>query len=156
MPVNAVSALQPEERAESQAKIETLLSTAVDEWPNKLRVAGTPSLEWVEAFDRHYDRGAIQRVIDRADPSEIENEYARLCGQFGVVLGEVLRHQRPTLVWLYGRPYWESALYDEATGYRVNVFHWAIKKMSEYGVDDGFAAKTRACLNVLQQQARSH
>jgi hypothetical protein len=155
LPVDAVSALEPDKRAEVQSHIQEILSAAVDEWPRNLDVADTPSFAWVEAFDRRYDRATIQQVIDAADPSEIGNEYVRLCGQFGVVLSEVLRQERPTLVWLYGQPYWESALYDEATGYRVNVFHWAIKKMSEYGVDDGFAAKTRACVNVLRRQTRA-
>jgi hypothetical protein len=69
-----------------------------------------------------------------------------------VVLGEVLRQELSELVWLYDMPYWESALFYGATGSRVNVFQWAVKKMSEYGVDDGFGAKVGACVNLLRSR----
>ncbi len=42
-------------------------------------------------------------------------------------------------------PYGESRLPYVPCGAEVAVFHGAIKKMSEYGVDDGFADKVQAC-----------
>ena len=32
----------------------------------------------------------------------------------------------------------------------VPVFHWAIKKFSTYGIDDGFADKPQVCVQMLQ------
>ena len=47
-------------------------------------------------------------------------------------------------------PYWESALYDQRSGTRINVFHLAIKKFSEYGVDAGFQAKAKMCIEMVR------
>ena len=57
----------------------------------------------------------------------------------------MLQALEPRLSWLYDWPYWESALYDQETRSRINVFHWAVKKMSEYGVEDGLTDKLNAC-----------
>ena len=37
------------------------------------------------------------------------------------------------------------------TGYGITVFDWAVKKFSEYGFDDGFAAKFEAALSRVEQ-----
>ena len=61
---------------------------------------------------------------------------------------------RASLDWIIEWPYWESSLFDNKTGHVLAVFHWAIKKMSDYGIDDGFAAKTKACLQLLEEDRR--
>jgi len=33
----------------------------------------------------------------------------------------------------------------------IPVFHWAVKKMSGYGWDDGFVQKIDACLKLLDK-----
>ena len=45
-------------------------------------------------------------------------------------------------------------MFDPKTGTVIAVFHWAIKKLSEYGVDDGYAAKTKACLQFLEDELK--
>jgi hypothetical protein len=57
-------------------------------------------------------------------------------------------------VWRLDWPYWDSCLFDPKTGTVIAVFHWAIKKLSEYGVDDGYAAKTKACLQFLEDELK--
>jgi hypothetical protein len=37
------------------------------------------------------------------------------------------------------------------TGISMPVFHWAMKKMSSYGVDDAFVAKINACVQLLEK-----
>ncbi len=44
-------------------------------------------------------------------------------------------------------PYCESSLVDPDTGRLIPVFNLAIKKMSDYGVDDGFGDKVKSCGN---------
>ena len=61
-----------------------------------------------------------------------------------------MREAEPQLEWLADWPYWESALLDVPSGYRINVFHWAIKRFSEYGLEDGYRAKVAKCLEMVR------
>ena len=72
-----------------------------------------------------------------------------LCCEFGAVLGHTLLGLTGRTAWLPDWPYWESAIYDCTSGYRVNVFHWAIKKLSDYGIDDGYRAKLLKCAELI-------
>lgn len=135
----------------ARAELARALEGTRQAWSSYLTVKDDPSLEWVRAFDEHYTRERIDKVIQHADPAAPDNDYLALCIQFGLVLGESLRQELPRLQWLYDRPYWESAIVDLDTCSRINVFHWAVKKLSEYGVEDGFRAKVLACVNILTE-----
>jgi len=124
---------------------------ATDDWPNVVRVSGSPSMEWIDAFDRHYDRKRVAAVIAASNPADFDNELVILSCEFGAMLGKVLSDEAAELEWLYDWPYWESALYDPKHGMRINVFHWAIKKFSDYGVDDGFRAKVLQCRDLVRK-----
>jgi hypothetical protein len=89
-------------------------------------------------------------MVEASDPAKLGNELLVLCCEFGAVLGEVLRTAAPRLEWVYDWPDWESGLLDPAHGYRINVFHWAVKKFSDYGLDDGFAAKVAQCVSLVE------
>jgi len=56
--------------------------------------------------------------------------------------------------WLYSAPYFNSIIVHRKTGYGITVFDWAVKKFSEYGVDDGFAAKFHAALAGVNEQGK--
>jgi hypothetical protein len=64
----------------------------------------------------------------------------------------VLQNLEPRLSWIYDWPYWESALYHQETRSRINVFQRAVKKMSEYGVEDGLIEKLEACRTFLRSR----
>jgi hypothetical protein len=135
-------------------QIDGMVDAARQDWPTYLPVTGDINLDWIDAFDRHYDRDRIHEVIDRSDPSSFSNDYVVLCCEFGAGLSRVLRDAKPRLVWRLDWPYWDSSLLDPETGTAIAIFHWAIKKMSEYGVDDGFRAKVKACLQFLNEKRR--
>jgi hypothetical protein len=67
------------------------------------------------------------------------------------VLADVMASQNPRLVWKLETPHWESSLVDPKSGTEIPPFHFAIKKMSEYGVDDGFVAKLRMLHSALSE-----
>jgi len=129
-----------------------MVRAASSDWKRYLDIGSKVSLGWVEAFDAYYDRSRIRDLIERSDPKESDNEYHVVCIQFGVVLGTVLSQMIPRLRWLLDWPYWESAPYDSKTGTRVNVFHWAVDKLSEDGVDDGFAVKLQVVAQLLERE----
>lgn len=144
-----ISPLPDEGQEQAAEMVKTMVDAATDDWPRRLAVRPPISLAWIESFDAYYNRERIARLIRRSDPEEFGNEYVVLCCEFGAVLGTVLADQLATLHWMYAWPYWESMLFHSPTGSLIPPFHWAIKKMSEYGVDDGFAAKIGACVRIL-------
>jgi hypothetical protein len=144
-----ISVLTQESQDETAARVRDMLEAATADWPVLFKVKGLPSSDWIAEFDRHFQRRRIQKIIKRSAPEQYDNDYLVLCCELGAVLGDVLVSLEPRLMWLYDWPYWDSALYDQSTRSRLNVFHWAIKKMSEYGVDDGLTAKIDAGRKTL-------
>ncbi len=112
-------------------------------------------LAWIQGFDAFYDRREIARMLETADPGDRRNPYAMTCQGFAAALGEVLVASMPGCAWLPQAPTWESAIYDPRGGVRVNVFDWSVKKLSEYGVDDGVAMKIKVCAAMCEDGWRA-
>ncbi len=145
----AVSRLQPEAASDALARVSAMLAAAEEDWPTYLSVAGTVDLSWVREFDEYYNKKQVRQLVARSKPDNFGNDYVVVACEFGAVLGQVLQDQCDRLQWVAGHPYWESSLFDSKTGFVIPVFHWAIKKLSGYGLNDGFAAKIQACVRVL-------
>lgn len=148
------SSLKRTQQEEVSDRIDRMLEAARSDWSGYLFLTGEPDLRWIETFDEYYDRDQIQKLISRSDPRDFSNDYVVTCCEFGAVLGYVMTSLQPLLQWQYEWPYWESALFDPRSGNVIPPFHWAVKKMSEYGVDDGFGAKVELCLELLEQKAK--
>jgi hypothetical protein len=116
---------------------------------------GKIDLAWIQGFDAFYDRSRIARMLESSDPADRRNPYALTCQGFAAALGEVLIASMPGCEWLPDAPPWGSAVYDPAGGCRINVFDWAVKKLSEYGVDDGYAMKVKGCVGMYEDGWRS-
>jgi hypothetical protein len=144
------SPLTAPSRKKVARQLATMREAAEADWPSYLAVEDSLSMDWIAAFDRYWTRANVIALVDRSDSSEFSNELLVTCCEFGVAMGEVMRAQLPQLEWLYDWPYWESALLDVPSGYRINVFHWSIKRFSEYGVDDGYVAKMGQCLDLVR------
>jgi hypothetical protein len=144
-PVSEVSPLTPES---ARRAIELLrsLATAV----GGAGSGGKLDLGWIQEFDAFYNREEIAKMLAAADPSNFKNQYAITCQAFAAALGEVVIESMPGCVWLPDAPVWESAIYDPAAGIRVNVFDWSLKKLSEYGVDDGYAMKVQVVAGLRE------
>jgi len=132
------------------AQVNRMLEAARGDWPKYLKVDEPVDIGWVEAFDAYYDEKRVIDLVDSSLPNQNGNNYIVIACEFGAVLGHVLKQSLSRLEWVAGDPYWESALFDPQTGNLIAVFHWAIKKLSSDGIDDGFAAKLRACLGALE------
>ena len=131
-------------------QIEPMLGAAQNDWPANLPVSPPVSLAWVEAFDGHWSRKRVADLLAAADAGDFANDAVVLTCELGAILGSVLRQAAPQLEWLAGWPYWESALLDVPSGRRLNVFHWAIKRFSEYGLEDGHSAKVTTCVDLVR------
>jgi hypothetical protein len=128
-----------------------MLEAVQGDWPNYLPVKPPLSVEWIEEFDEFWTADRVREVLDRSDPRLFHNDVLVMVCEMGVALGEVMRQAAPQLEWLLDWPYWESGLLDVPSGNRINVFHWAVKRFSEYGIDDGYGAKVRACIEQVRR-----
>lgn len=151
-PLNQLSPLPPDIQTKVRNQIAIALRAAEIDWPNVLGVAKPVDLKWVEAFDRSWPLEELTKLVTRANAEDLSNMYVVVSCEFGAVMGHVLQSIAPRLVWIPQLLYWDSELFDPQSGLSIPVFHWAIKKMSSYGVNDGFAAKVGACLQILDKR----
>lgn len=107
-------------------------------------------LNALDAVDKYYDRTRIADLIKESDPKDFSNPYLVTVCEFGAMLGHLFK-QADDFDWLYSHPYFHSILVHKNTGFGITVFDWAVKKFSEYGVDDGFAAKFQMALENIKQ-----
>jgi hypothetical protein len=149
-PPAAASGLSDDGRQAAAQHITGMFEAAQRDWPSYLAVTGAPSLAWVEAFDDYWTATRVQELLSRSDPADFANDLVVTVCEFGAVLGHVMREAAPQLEWLPDWPYWESGLLDVPSGYRINVFHWAIKRFSEYGLEDGYGAKVGQCIALVR------
>lgn len=99
----------------------------------------------LDAVDKYYDRARIAQLIKESDPTDFSNAYLVTVCEFGVMLGHLFK-QMDGFEWLYSHPYFHSIIVHKDTGFGITVFDWAIKKFSEYGVDDGYVEKFHAAI----------
>jgi hypothetical protein len=107
-------------------------------------------LDALDAVDKYYDRARIADLIKESDPTDFSNPYLVTVCEFGAMLGHLFK-QVEGFNWLYSHPYFHSIIVHKDTGFGITVFDWAVKKFSEYGVDDGFAAKFQLALENIKQ-----
>ncbi|MBI5366006.1 MAG: hypothetical protein HZA54_03130 [Planctomycetes bacterium] len=150
-----VCALTPDSCAQVAARIARMQQAVRGDWPRYLKTQGEISPAWIDAFDRHYNRTRIAAVIARSTPTDFSNDYLVLCCELGAAIGYVLNRAEPQLPWVYEWPYWESCLLDVPSGNRIHVFHWAIKKFSDYGAEDGLEGKLRCCRELVRSGWRA-
>ncbi len=110
-------------------------------------------LNVVDAVDKYYDRKRIADLISKSDPSDFSNDYVIEVCEFGATLGHLF-NQVEGYGWLYSHPYFHSIIVHKDSGSGITVFDWAVKKFSEYGTDDGFAAKFQMALESVKQSKR--
>lgn len=147
----SVSTIDQKAQAKLIEHISTMAKAAREDMREDLKILGDIDLKWIDAFDRYATRARVKDLIERSDPGNFNNQYVVVCCEFGAAIGYVLQNLQPRLIWKVQYAYWDSGLVDPKTGTVIMVFHWAIKKMSEYGIDDGFAAKIKACLELLDR-----
>ena len=149
-PSGAVSPLTDAGVERVNVQLESMRKAALEDWPTYLDVRAPIGLEWIGAFDQHWTRERVGEVLDAADPTDFSNEVVVLSCELGIVIGDVFRTACPQLEWLLDWPYWESCLLDVPTGYVINVFDWAIARLSEYGIADGYAAKVGRAIELVR------
>jgi len=130
-------------------QIQKMADAALDDYQHIIK-SNKLDLNVLDAVDKYYDRKRIAEIISKSDPTDFSNDYMIEVCEFGATLG-YLFNQEDRYGWLYSHPYFHSIIVHQDTGFGITVFDWAVKKFSEYGVDDGFAAKFQMALESVKQ-----
>jgi hypothetical protein len=138
--------LEPEYLAEVKKLINVIMPEAALKDFQHVIKANSLDLNMLDAVDKFYNRAKIAELIKESDPKNFSNSYLVTVCEFGVMLG-YLFIQLEGFGWLYSHPYFNSIIVHKESGFAITVFDWAVKKFSEYGVDDGFVAKFRAAID---------
>ena len=148
------SPLTDDGQFEIMKMVEGMIDAARGDWPTFLKVSEPVNIDWIDEFDKFHDKRCIKALMKSSKSDDFSNDFVVRCCEFGAVLGHVLMSFQPNLHWVYDYPYWESSVFDPETGNIIPVFHWAIKKFSSYGIDDGFKAKVLACSQMIQRERK--
>jgi hypothetical protein len=150
---NGATELEAELRGEAQTALEEMREAALGDLAEFLQVeVAETSLESIDAVDRFWTPGEVTALAARtaADAGE-QDEYLLTAVELGILLGEALRELVPACEWRVDWPYWESAVVHPPTGDVVNVFHWAVNKLSASGVNEPLVLKLEACAAELRR-----
>lgn len=148
--LDEIQYLTPEYLEEIKTLINDTMTKAILEDFSFIHKSDGIDLDFLDAIDKYYDRAKITELIKESDPKDFSNPYLVTVCEFGVILGQLFR-QLEGYDWLYSHPYFHSIIVHKNTGIGITVFDWAVKKFSEYGVDDGFVAKFHAAVDEVNE-----
>jgi hypothetical protein len=134
---------------QTKQQIDRLTQAALEDY-QAISESNKLNLNVLDAVDKYYDRKKIAEIIKESDPEDFSNLYLVTICEFGVTLG-YLFSQIEGFGWLYSYPYFHSIIVHKETGFGITVFDWAVKKFSEYGVEDGFSAKFHAAVAGIEK-----
>ncbi len=133
---------------------EIMVHAALEDFKNIIQ-SGKLDFNVLDAVDKYYNRKKIAALIKESDSTDFSNPYVVKVCEFGVMLGHLF-NQIEGFDWLYSHPYFHSIIVHKETGFGITVFDWAIKKFSEYGVDDGYVAKFHAALEGVNGKFKNN
>ena len=137
-----ISRLYPEDQLRTIEQFSTTMgNAAVSDLGRLLNLPPSVDFDWIHAVDEYYDTERIAALLQDSDATEDGNPYFIVCIEIASLIGMMMRQLVPTLEWVGESPYWETWLWNSATGHCVTPIDWAIKKLSDYGWDDGLVAK---------------
>jgi hypothetical protein len=151
--LNEIQYLPPGLLKQNKEQLQIMAEAALSDYQQIIK-SEKLGINVLDAVDKYYNRSKIAEIINQSDPTEFSNDYLVQVCEFGATLGHLF-NQFDDYGWLYSEPYFHSIIVHKETGYGITVFDWGVKKFSEYGVDDGFAAKFQMAIEIVKQ-LKSH
>ncbi len=139
--------------AHTKAQIDKMIEAALADYQDIIK-SDQIDLILLGAVDKHFDKKKVIEIVRSSDPSDFSNLYLVNVCEFGATLG-CLFNQNHEFGWLYSYPYFHSIIVHKPTGFGITVFDWAVKKFSNYGIDDGYVAKYYAAIEGIQNHKLS-
>lgn len=129
-----------------------MTDAAVVDFGNLLTLAPPVDFQWIQTIDEHFNVDQIAGLIAESDPTENGNSYFITCIELGTLIATMMQELVPDLEWMADSPYWESSLWHPASGHVISPVHWAIKKLSDYGWEDGLVPKIHCGMHALHHR----
>jgi hypothetical protein len=149
--IDSLQNLNEDGRNMAQRQIQSIFQAGKTDISGHLKKRGAPlDLDFVKAIDGHYQSKIIESVLGQSDSTKFANPYLVLCCEIGAIVAEVLRAQRPELQWVYDLPYWDSFLFDLNSKVKLNVFFWAVRRLSAEADRQTLAEKIQAALDFIK------
>lgn len=155
-PRNGISAAELSELDEMDQEavinqLDTMRKVGLQELTDHTGLNFTCTANAIEQIDQWYDEIHVNDLIDHStcDATGVTDVFIRSV-EIGALLGQWFIEQGQAFAWLPTIPYWESPFYHRKTGSIVPVLHWAVKKFTSYGIEDGLLAKCQACVQRLE------
>ncbi|MFT5124858.1 MAG: hypothetical protein ACI9QL_004108 [Candidatus Omnitrophota bacterium] len=149
--ISVLNPLTPEGIQAARDQISGMRKAAEADFPTLLDTEEPLSLDWLRATDTWCTPEAVANLLEQSDPKNFANNYVVVACELGVAIGEALIQEQPGLQWLHDWPYWDSAIFDLNSKTKINVFHWAFKKLSGDGMEDALMEKVTASLDFVRQ-----
>ncbi len=134
---------------DTKKQINKMTNAALQDY-QKIITSDKLGLNVLGAVDKFYDRKKIAEIIKLSAPEDFSNLYFVSVCEFGSTLGHLF-NELDGFGWLYSYPYFHSIIVHKETGFGITIFDWAVKKFSEYGVDDGFVSKFHAAVDGINE-----
>ncbi|MDM4019542.1 hypothetical protein, partial [Roseiconus lacunae] len=151
-PASALSPLHDEDQERYIHHVSvTMTDAAVGDFGNLLELSSPVDFDWIQSIDDYYNVDRIAELIAESDPTKDGNSYFITCIELGTLIAKMLQSLVPDLEWMANSPYWESSLWHPASGHIIPPTHWAIKKFSDYGWDDGLVPKIHCGAHALRE-----
>lgn len=137
--------------AKLTTQIHKLFEAAQEDWSEYLPVKKPFGMSWIRAFDDYYTAEKIHELLQVSESNDNNSDYVVTACELGAVIGKQMKAMNPALHWLVDWPYWDSVLFHSPSGTKIAVFHWGIKRLSDYGLTDKLEGKITAALSSLEQ-----
>ncbi len=138
---------------DTKKQVQTMVDAALSDYQSIIK-ADKLDFTVLDAVDKHFNRQKIHELIKESDPEDFSNLYLVEICEFGAMLGHLF-NELEGFGWLYSCPYFHSIIVHQDTGFGITVFDWAVKKFSEYGVEDGYVAKFHAAFEAIAEHNSS-
>ncbi|PVY36036.1 hypothetical protein [Pontibacter virosus] len=152
--MDEIQYLQEDLLQEAKEYITAITDAALQDFRNIVN-ANCLNLEVLDRVDRFYDRASVAQMIKQSNTEDFSNQYLVSVCELGATLGYLFK-QSQEFDWLYSYPYFHSIIVHKETGFGITVFDWAVKKFSEYGIEDGLAAKFQAALDGIENYKKEN
>ena len=149
--IDSLNNLNDDGRNLASRQLNSILQAGKMDITGQLKKRGAAmDLDFVKAIDAHYQPKVIESVLAQSDNTKYANPYLVLCCELGAIVGEALKTLRPELQWVYDLPYWDSFLFDLNSKVKLNVFFWAVRRLSGEWDKQTLSDKIQSSLDFIK------
>ena len=133
-------------------QLDIMVESAVQDWEKLL---GKPTMNYqcaLSGIHKCYNQSTVTKLLKGEKENEVDGDVFITAIEIGVICGKVIIELNRNWGWIPCMPYWESPLYHSKSGCIANVFHWGVKKLSSYAVEDDLYGKCLACNEVAEKE----